>query len=285
MYHEPQGNQLLSLGRENTDDWFPKHVTESAWLEHTPFAAWLIPALKPTLVVELGTHRAVSYMAFCQANANLAAPAQCYAVDTWEGDEHAGRYSEAIFHEVEKLNDQYRDFSTLLRCSFGEALSSFQDASIDLLHIDGLHTYEAVAQDFYSWLPKMSQRGIILFHDTEVRTRDFGVWRLWAEVSRRYPHFNFTHGFGLGVLVVGNEVPSQISEICARFTDPTFSEHFRRFFEERGRLVAEKYSEMSNPQPGQAWWIRHASRIKKHLRKLLPSPLRHQIAFLLRRVK
>ncbi|MBR7538681.1 hypothetical protein KC221_21010, partial [Mycobacterium tuberculosis] len=42
-------------------------VAESAWLEHGPFAFWLIDALRPRTFVELGTHGGFSYFAFCQA--------------------------------------------------------------------------------------------------------------------------------------------------------------------------------------------------------------------------
>lgn len=215
---------------QNVADWWPHHIDQSAWLEHTPFAAWLIPRFKPNLMVELGTHRAVSYMAFCQANAKLDVPGKYCAVDTWEGDEHAGIYSDAVFHGVEKLNDQYREFSTLLRCSFMEASSHFQEASIDLLHIDGLHTYEAVSEDFYTWLPKMSDRGIILFHDIEVKERNFGVWKLWDEVTPKFRHFAFSHGHGLGILAVGHEIPETLKELLMRGNPSSKSNTGERIF-------------------------------------------------------
>ena len=86
----------------------------------------------------------------------------------------------------------------------------FRDGSIDLLHIDGLHTYDAVRNDFESWLPRMSRRGVMLFHDIAERRADFGVWQLWEQLSVRYPSFTFQHGHGLGVLGVGDALPESV---------------------------------------------------------------------------
>ena len=172
------------------------------WCGHLPFAAWLIRTLEPKIFVELGTHTGNSYFSFCQSvvEANLAT--KCYAVDTWQGDEHAGNYGDEVFDQVNAHNQaHYASFSRLLRMTFDDAVSYFSDGSIDLLHIDGMHTYEAVRNDFETWLPKLAPGAVVLFHDTNVRERGFGVWKLWEELQARYPtNLEFVHSHGLGVL-------------------------------------------------------------------------------------
>lgn len=188
----------------------PRWTPQSAWTKHIPFAFFLMAVMRPKKVVELGSYLGASYFAFCQAAKTFKMETKCYAVDTWEGDKHAGLYSNGIYETVEAVNDHYKEFSTLLRMTFDEAASSNELNDIDLIHIDGLHTYEAVKNDFETWLPKMSDSGVMIFHDTTEMKDDFGVWRFWAETSRKYPSFNFEHGHGLGVLLVGDKVKKDL---------------------------------------------------------------------------
>ena len=187
----------------------------SAWWQHVPFAHWLVGAIRPRCLVELGTHAGVSYAAFCQAVALGGTETRCFAVDTWKGDKQAGEYGEDVYSDLSRFHEErYAGFSTLLRSTFDEALDKIPDGSVDLLHIDGLHTYDAVRSDYEHWRPKLSRQGVILFHDTNEHHDDFGVWRLWAELRAQYPSFEFLHGHGLGVLAVGEEVPAAVATLC-----------------------------------------------------------------------
>jgi len=196
----------------------------NSWVGHLPFAYWIIQELKPSVFVELGTHTGNSYFSFCQSIKDNQTPTKAFAVDTWEGDAHAGFYDETVFSEVQQENEVYKSFSTLLRTTFDSAANYFEDKSIDLLHIDGLHTYEAVKHDFETWLPKMSDSGVILFHDTNVHRDDFGVYRFWDEISKDYLSIEFFHSHGLGIIQISDN---------ANFQIPRDSEHrktMREFF-------------------------------------------------------
>ncbi len=243
---------------------FPLWLEQSAWAEHVPFAMFLVSALRPRVLVELGTYTGVSYCAFCQAAKELNIDAKFYAVDTWQGDEHAGKLEETVLSKLQAHHEPlYAGFSRLIQSTFDEALQHFADGSVDLLHIDGFHTYKAVSHDFQTWLPKMSERGVILFHDVNVREREFGVWKFWDEVSAKYKHFTFLHGHGLGVLAVGNDFPEDLQKLFA--ADKNQITIVRNFFHQLGaRIDAIRLFHSQNE---------HISHLKTHEATVLKSPV------------
>ena len=233
---EKQTNTELDFIFKRPIFWRPSYIAQSAWLEHIPFAFWLIDTLQPRKIVELGTHYGSSYFSFCQAVTKLDLQTQCYAVDTWSGDEHAGQYGEEVYRQVSEYNQQhYSDFSTLVRSTFDQALEHFPQGSIDLLHIDGLHTLEAVRHDFESWLPKLSDRAGVIMHDTNVRERGFGVFQLLDELKQQYPHFEFAHGHGLGVIGVGSEQSSEMMSLYGLSDNPSATRQVQEVFSRLGK--------------------------------------------------
>jgi len=87
---------------------------------------------------------------------------------------------------------------------------------LDLLFIDGDHSYEGIQQDFLDYAPFVKSGGWIAFHDVvpdywtryKIHTTAWtgGVPRFWAEVKHTYKHFEIIEdpnqdGCGIGVLV------------------------------------------------------------------------------------
>jgi len=212
------------------------------WVQHIPFAFYLVEHLKPSTVVELGTHSGNSFFAFCEAVKENDLSAKCYAVDGWVGDAQAGFYQEEVYESVVRHQQKnYPDNAVLLRMKFDEAIGHFDANSIDLLHIDGLHTYEAVKHDFENWLPKLSGKAVVLLHDTQIREKDFGVWKFWDEIKNNYPSFEFLHGCGLGVIAIGKNVPDEI----LKFINETERHNAQRvFFETEGKRILTEYRKL-----------------------------------------
>jgi Methyltransferase domain len=218
----------------------PRNLTSpAAWIGLIPFASWLTSVTGPSVFVELGTHTGNSYFAICQAVKEKKLGTRCYAVDTWSGDEHSGSYGDDVFERVNAINElEYQGFSTLLKTTFDEALHTFSDGSIDLLHIDGLHTYEAVRHDFETWLPKLKIGAIVLFHDTDIRERDFGVWKYWQELQHIYPiNSQLSFSNGLGILYIDR--PTKSSKFPDRDNKVIFAmvEKLKQYFASLGEAM------------------------------------------------
>lgn len=174
----------------------------SPWGENREWAYDLVKNRRPKKIVELGSYLGCSTFAFAQACKDNHIPCEIYAIDSWAGDENSGFYDERIYEEFSRAFQENYKFEKLfmMRLMFDQAVEHFPKKDIDILHIDGLHTYEAVKHDFNTWKPKVRKGGIILMHDINVE--GFGVKDFWKEVKNRCKTEEFLNKNGLGVVYV-----------------------------------------------------------------------------------
>ena len=216
------------------DEYNPGLLRYSPWAGHRTFAYDYVRNERPSCIVELGSYYGCSAFAFLQAMKDGGIAGSFYAVDTWEGDSFTKNdYREDIYGKYKEIQDKCfsgwgasfekdpsdTDLHTgdtisengahMLRMTFDEAALLFEDASIDLLHIDGSHLYEDVKHDFLTWKNKVKKDGVIFFHDIadeEVFGEVLGSHVFWEELVSQYPlTLEFPFSFGLGVLCFDEE--------------------------------------------------------------------------------
>lgn len=193
-------------------------VSPESWVKHLPFAFFCVQVLKPKVIVELGVHTGNSFCGFAEASNLFQTNTKVYGVDTFEGEIHAGFYDDHVYNELSAyIKENFNENISLMKMRFEEAVTYFSNESIDILHIDGLHTYEAAKSDYDLWLKKVKKNGVILFHDTIVRRDEFGVWKLWEEIKDSHHYsYEFLFGHGLGVIALGdNELVRELTKISS----------------------------------------------------------------------
>ncbi|WP_135853697.1 class I SAM-dependent methyltransferase [Halorussus salinus] len=139
-------------------------------------------------VLEIGTARGGSLYLWCRT---LEQSNTFLSVDL-PGGEFGGGYSE---HRI----DLFREFVDDANMQFirrnshdPETVRMVEDATpengIDLLFIDGDHTYEGVKKDFYSYSALLDDNGIVVLHDIlgNPHDPDVEVDQFWQELRQEY---------------------------------------------------------------------------------------------------
>ncbi len=199
MNHET--DWVVSDPRYDADQLNPK-LKFAYWEGHRDFAYDLLQFVRPARLVELGSQYGCSLFTFCQAVRDFKLNTEINAVDMWSGDIGAEMSGEEVYALVRKTAATYYPEVNLhlFQMRFDQALPEFADESIDILHIDGGHTFEDVEHDFTTWLPKLKENGIVLFHDV-YSPIDQGSCDHWEKTKKEYDcYFDFTHSCGLGIL-------------------------------------------------------------------------------------
>jgi hypothetical protein len=177
-----------------------RNCSRSLWMGHAAFAHALVMFFRPRVVVDLGVLAGCSSIAMGLALKRLGRGV-LYAVDTWQGDAHTGQYGEAVYRnfcaDVRKLD--LERFVAPMRMTFAQAAGRLS-GPIDMLHVDGFHTFGAALGDFRLFRGRLIPGAPVLFHD--VFNPDFpGLRLLWRLLGQRYRTYRFPHASGLGVLL------------------------------------------------------------------------------------
>jgi hypothetical protein len=108
--------------------------------------------------VELGVARGV----YSEAILREGKVSRLWSIDRWSDHHDLHEY----FHAAKRLARIGRGRSSVLRCTFDEALPLFADASLDFVYVDGYaHTGQESGHTLCSWWPKVKPGGIMAGHD------------------------------------------------------------------------------------------------------------------------
>lgn len=204
------GDQIMF----EVDKYYPSYNwAESPWGENRKYVYNITAKIKPLAILELGVYLGCSFFTFCQSLKDNRLNAMLVGVDTWQGDEHSGFYGDSIYNTfLDILNHVYpQQAVTICKNTFDIVYQEYYSSEapgFDIIHIDGLHTYEAVKHDYEQWVNMLNPNGVMIFHDIKVER--FGVKDFWKEISKNTLSYTINNVNGLGVLFpAGNKFYEQ----------------------------------------------------------------------------
>ena len=198
-----------------SNDWIDS--IGSAWKGHRTFAEFLVKYMKPKVVVDLGVDYGFSSFVF--ANALQNTDGTHYGIDMFQGDIHTN-FRNTYDSVMENIKAHHLTNIEIIVGEFGEVAQSWK-LPIQILHIDGLHTYEAVKRDYDNWSPFVDENSIILFHDV---TSFPDIAQFFRDVEGGWQKLYFTHSAGLGILtknaVLKDEILKNFNNVFNHDTRP-----------------------------------------------------------------
>jgi predicted O-methyltransferase YrrM len=150
----------------------------------------------PATVVEIGSYLGRSTVFFGLTLKHLGGRGRVVAIDPHTGDrQHLEGFAVDRLPSYELFRHHCRAAGVVdvVDAQVARSLEAAERWSgpIDLLYVDGWHSYDAVVADGEAWLPHLSDGGVVLFDDyvayEEVRRgvadlAERGVFHLWGSV-------------------------------------------------------------------------------------------------------
>ena len=109
---------------------------------------------------EIGVYKGEFTELFCQEGLNI------FAIDPWTVYylEPKQKRHDALYEHTKLRLAKYSN-CTIIRKSSMEALSDFEDGSLDFVYIDGDHSYKTCMEDITEWSKKVKKGGVVSGHD------------------------------------------------------------------------------------------------------------------------
>ena len=206
------------------------------WVGHIPFAFWIVAAHRHHVLWSSWERTAGIPMV------RFAKQSRCWdsSPDRVLRGGHLGRrsagggYGEEVYEDLRRYHDgRYAATGAVYLRRGRRVFRRRLDRSAPHRRLPHLRSRQARLRNVAS--EGFPARGVVLFHDINVREGDFGAWRLWREAAANKPHFEFRHSHGLGVLVVGAEAPDAVRALCTCPEEGAVA--LRRWFAAAGRSV------------------------------------------------
>lgn len=206
MFFKIPGFFVRLRGREfftETFD-FQSGLGDSAWLLYG-----LARSIKPKVCVEIGSARGKS-ACFVGLALRRNGSGKLYAIDphsatNWNDTDSVDSFA-IITENLRKAG--VTEFVEIVRKTSHEAAKCWE-RKIDLIFIDGDHSYEGVKADWELFLPHLSEFGVVVFHDTlwdlrpdpKIARADMGVPRFVDELrAAGYPVITIDRDFGVSLV-------------------------------------------------------------------------------------
>ncbi|MGQ7242638.1 hypothetical protein ACUN9V_04165 [Salinicola sp. V024] len=212
--------------------WRPDHVEQSPWLDHLPLMFWLMEAMAPKRCVTLGVGPGSPHLAFCQGVQRLGLDSECLLIAA-DQDEMAGE-----LHA--RADRRYGALAGRINVSPRRGAKQLEEGSIDILALDIPPDDEDMEDVLERWLPRVSERGVILIPGINRREPGCIAHQNFLALQNIYRSITFHHGDGLGVLIVGEKPPALLETLMSRWNSPTAARTVREVFARLGRASVDQ---------------------------------------------
>ena len=189
---------------------------------HIPLLFAVLEVFRPRRYVELGADVGASFFAACQhMHANLQY-GEAIAVGEWpEGNSDAGRRAEYSFTLFKNILDTHFSRNGKFIRGQADAVSVFEEHSIDLLYIKGQHSFTTMNTLYEAWKSRLTENSVVMIQNTGKYNAGFSVWQFFDKIYKdAAASFHCYYDNGIGVLAFGapttNPVISLIEEFHAR---------------------------------------------------------------------